>query len=258
MFFYPHYYFKTLLYAVAGSQVGHYHALRRYKNPSYDYQRDRHPVRRRHNAEQGWQTPNLKRQYESYEEYLTHQAQKYQEIIQLYGGFSGYTLLTWRQRFYRRFRYLPSCLPPDALILCLGARQGTEVEVLRDLGFSRAYGIDLNPGPDNPYVEVGDFMHLTEPDGSIDLIYTNSVDHAFDLDNFVAEHRRVLTPNGLAIYDLPRYGGSRRAGAFEAIGWRSEDEVIDRLRASFNTMVRSQQEKKWHWVMLQGPRPPQA
>ena len=39
-------------------------------------------------------------------------------------------------------------------------------EVLRQLGFRNAYGIDLNPGPENELVRVGDFNRLEETDGS--------------------------------------------------------------------------------------------
>ena len=76
--------------------------------------------------------------------------------------------------------------------MCCGARQGTEVEVLRDLGFRSAYGIDLNSGPENPYVVPGDFMKLDAEDGSLDLIYSNCLDHAFDLPALAAEHARAI------------------------------------------------------------------
>ena len=84
-------------------------------------------------------------------------------------------------------------------------------------------------------------------------MYTNSVDHAFDLDAFLAEQQRVLKPSGYAIYDLPRYSGSRNPGAFEAIGWKSEEEIVSRLRQSFKTVIRTETEKKWQWILLQGP-----
>jgi hypothetical protein len=132
--------------------------------------------------------------------------------------------------------------------------EGTEVEVLRDLGFKNAYGLDLNPGPHNPFVQQGDFMHLKEADHSIDCLYTNSVDHAFELEAFVKEHVRVLTPTGLALYDLPRYSGSRQPGAFEAIGWNSEEDIISILARFYRQQLQDHHEKKWRWVLFEGPR----
>jgi hypothetical protein len=98
-------------------------------------------------------------------------------------------------------------------------------------------------------------MHLTETTHSIDCIYTNSVDHAFDLDGFLAEQIRVLKPHGYALYDLPRYSGSRHPGAFEAIGWNSEAAIIDRLKLSFQKTIQIEQEKKWQWVLFQAHEP---
>jgi len=134
------------------------------------------------------------------------------------------------------------------------SRQGTEVEVLRDLGFKNAYGIDLNPGSDNPYVRKGDFMHLEERDNSIDCIYSNSIDHAFELNSFITEQVRVLKPGGYALYDLPRYSGSRNPGAFEAIGWDSEQDIIKQLGNRYNQKLHTHRERKWQWVLFRGPK----
>ena len=85
--------------------------------------------------------------------------------------------------------------PAGTELIAQGGRTGSlivlkegEVEVLRDLGFRDAWGIDLNPGPDNPFVRPGDFMHLDAPDNSLDLLYSNCVDHAFDLTGAIREH----------------------------------------------------------------------
>lgn len=254
--FFPTYYLKTALHAVTPGGFGYYRRLRKHQNPAYNHERDKHPVRTRHNRTSGWKdTVDVlhKREYENYDEYRTHQVQKYQEILQTQGGFGNYTVFTWRQKFFHRFQYLSKFIPLNATIVCLGARQGTEVEVLWDMGFKNAYGLDLNPGPDNPYVRPGDFMHLQEKDNSVDVLYTNCVDHAFDLDSFLAEQCRVLKPNGFGLYDLPLYSGTRKPGAFEAIGWNSEEEIISRLKKSFKTVLHTRTEKKWMWILLQNP-----
>ncbi len=251
------YLLKNTLYTVMPGGFGYYRQLRKLHNPNYNHERDKHPVRVRHNRLSGWsqvKAPIFRRDYANYEEYTVHQAQKFSEILLMYGGFPHLAIVSWRRRFFARFKHLLPLLPKDAVILCLGARQGTEVEVLRDLGFKNAYGIDLNPGPDNPFVVLGDFMHLAEADQSIDCIYTNCVDHAFDLVPFLAEQRRVLKPTGLAIYDLPRYSGTRSPGAFEAIGWSSEKDIMSYLQRSFQKVILSRLEKKWHWILLQTPK----
>ncbi|MCX7868646.1 MAG: methyltransferase domain-containing protein [Terrimicrobiaceae bacterium] len=127
--------------------------------------------------------------------------------------------------------------------------------MLRDLGFHNARGIDLNPGPDNPWVEPGDMMHLADPDDSLDLIYTNCVDHAFDLDAMIAEHVRALKPRGLLLYDIGA-GIEGAAGPFEAIVWERSEDVVARLLTHFDELVRAEREPQWLWVLLRGKRSP--
>jgi SAM-dependent methyltransferase len=144
-------------------------------------------------------------------------------------------------------------LPPTARIVCAGARQGTEVEVLLDLGFKNAYGIDLNPGPNNHLVRVGDFMNMDNEDSLVDMIYTNCLDHAFNLDQLFTEHARVIRPDGYVLYDLSldiRSG----AGAFEAVAWASEEELFLSMLRYFKAIVRVESEPRWKWIILQGKR----
>ena len=57
-------------------------------------------------------------------------------------------------------------------------------------------GVDLNPGPNNPYVLVGDFHHLQFATRSVDVVYTNVIGHVWDLIALGAEVCRVLKPSG--------------------------------------------------------------
>jgi len=197
---------KTALHRYVPGGYGYARHLRRFRDPNYLHSRDKHNVRDKHHATGGWKEQNQGkfhyRDYEDYEEYVSHQGQKFEEILKMRGGFTNLAIAGYRCRFYRRFRHLSAFLPKSAHILCAGARQGTEVEVLRDLGFKNAYGIDLNPGPDNKFVHVGDFLHLDNPASSLDMIYCNAVDHAFNLESFFSEHARVIRPNGYALYDI--------------------------------------------------------
>jgi len=183
-------------------------------------------------------------------EYQLHQRQKLEEMLRTSGGFSHAVVAACRIKFYRRFRALRGILPRDAEIVCAGARQGTEVEVLRDLGFRRAYGIDLNPGPENPLVRSGDFMRLDVPDSAVDLFYSNYVDHAFDLQAFFAEHTRAIKPEGYVLYDLSVH--QRYRDPFAAVTWESEKELLRIMRQHFGSTVRLEREQAWTWILLRG------
>jgi SAM-dependent methyltransferase len=232
---------------------GHYRTLKAYKDPAYNFERDKHPVRKKHYGKEGWKTQvdnNFQyRDYASYEEYVTHQSQKFEEILKGAGGFGNRDILEYRKRFYRRFRYLSGMLDTSATILCLGARQGTEVEVLWDLGYKNAIGLDLNPGPENPYVRKGDFMALDYPDNSVDMIYTNCVDHAFDLEKFFKEHARVIKPGGYAIYDIGAL--DLGLGVFEAVNWSSPDSVLLQAFQHYKNIYKVETDRNWKWFCLQ-------
>jgi SAM-dependent methyltransferase len=250
----PAFWAKTFLHLVTPGGYGYIRELRNRQDASYDHERDKHEVRHKHHGQGGWKTEKdeggvLKRDYASYDEYLTHQKLKLDEMVKIKGGFSNFDIFDYRLKFYVRFRQLLTLLPSDAKILCCGARQGTEVEVLRDLGFTNAIGIDLNPGDGNPLVRPGDMMNLDFPDNSLDLLYTNCVDHAFDLEKMIAEHSRVLKPNGYLLYDIG-VNMEEGGGPFEAISWDRTEDIVIRLLRTFREVVRIEREKQWLWVLL--------
>lgn len=242
--------FRTLRLLMPNNR---YRRLRRYADPNYVHERDKHPVRTKHFGSEGWSQEKhddgvVYRQYADYEEYQTHQRQKILELLKVYGGFSLRTILRQRLDFWHRFRNLD--LPPDARILCLGARFGTEVEVLRDLGYRNALGLDLEPGPENPYVVVGDFLNIDAPNGSVDMVYCNAVDHAFDLRRFFGEHARVLKVGGFAIYDV----STDPPGIFEAVNWGDERNILRIMLDYFREIRQVSVDRFWKTIHLYGPR----
>ena len=253
----PKFWGKTFAHLLTPGGYGYIRKLRRGRDANYNHERDKHPVRRKHHGAGGWKDASesglRKRDYESYEEYLTHQKLKLEELVKIKGGFSNFDIFDYRVKFYMRFRQLPKLLPCDARILCCGARQGTEVDVLRDLGFRNARGIDLNPGPNNPLVVEGDMMKLEAADNSLDLIYTNCVDHSFDLDAMIAEHARALKPDGYLLYDIA-FNEEEGAGVWESIAWEREEDVVRRLMEKFRELVRVERERQWVWALLRGKR----
>lgn len=201
----------------------------------------------------GWQTTThgvKKRNYASRDDYQQHQAAKLDVIVGKGHGFRKIDILEYRIRFWRRFRHLRSFLDPDANLLCLGARQGTEVEVLRELGYRNASGIDLNPGPDNPLVNHGDFANIEVPDNYLDLVYTNCLDHAFGLDEFFIEQTRVLKDSGLILMDITT---NDEAGHFESMQWNRPEDVLVVALQYFRNIVMLQREKRWVWTLMSHP-----
>ena len=111
-------------------------------------------------------------------------------------------------------------------VLCLAARIGTEVKAFIDLR-SFVVGVDLNPGPDNPYVLLGDFHSLQFADGCVDIVFTNSLDHALEPARLAAETERVLKPDGLVILELSGESAVGEDGQWEAFVWTDHDLVLE-------------------------------
>ena len=164
------------------------------------------------------------RRYQSYEEYLAHQASKLDRIE----GRLRETEAENYAAFKRRFQ---SCRPLEGArsVLCLGARLGTEVRALHELGYF-AVGIDLNPGENNPYVLPGDFHQVVFPDNSIDAIYCNALDHVFDLEKVVGEIVRLLRKDGILIVDLmPGYEEGYVAKDYESMHWKKAEDLLGEI-----------------------------
>ena len=172
-----------------------------------------------------WERGDMaQRRYASYEEYLEHQKSKLDRVRHRLDETEDEDL----SDFTRRFQ-LCTELSEARSVLCLGARVGTEVEALHDLGYF-AVGIDLNPGENNRWVLPGDFHHVQFPDSSVDAIYTNCLDHVFDLPKVCTEVVRLLRPRGLFIADvLPGFEEGWTPGAYESNHWPKIDALIDRI-----------------------------
>lgn len=253
---YPKFWLKCLLYRWTPGGWGYYRKLAKLKDLTYDHDKEKHPVRHKHTGSSGWKEETsgeeafVYRDYEDYQEYVDHQKVKFDEMIKAGMGFDPKTVGEMRTRFFRRFRWLPYHLNKRAIIVCAGARQGTEVEVLHDIGFCEAYGTDLNPGLDNPWVRLGDFMQMDEDDSSVDFIYCNAIDHVLDVDQFLAEQARVIRPDGYAMYEVMV---GTEGGAFEAVEWSSDKALFQKLLEYFDDVVRVNTEAHWRWILLKGP-----
>lgn len=180
-----------------------------------------------------------KRSYDSYEAYLEHQKAKLEtHDFGLYDAEFRAALherlaafdIDWRGR----------------TVLCLAARIGTEVKAFLDLG-AFAVGIDLNPGDENRYVVHGDFHDLQFAPGSVDVVYTNSLDHAFDINRIAKEALKVMKPQGLLIVEAVQGRDQGISpGFFESFFWKNIDELVGVFEnAGFAVLRRSPINHPW-------------
>ncbi|MEA3489034.1 MAG: class I SAM-dependent methyltransferase [Candidatus Omnitrophota bacterium] len=159
------------------------------------------------------------RAYKNYADYVEHQASKLETLdLRNYDKY-------YRKELAGRLSSL-SYVRAGTSVLCLGARIGSEVKAFLDIGCF-AVGIDLNPGKENHYVMQGDFHQLIFPNSSVDIVYTNSLDHALYPKKLFAEIRRVLKMAGIFILDVKlAKDGSSSPEYYEAFGWASVDAIF--------------------------------
>lgn len=169
-----------------------------------------------------------RRAYPDYDAYVAHQALKHDAL-------RAASLEGHARRFEAALGERLATLPMDlrgASVLCLGAREGTEVRAFIAHG-AFAVGVDLNPGRDNRWVVMGDFHRLQYADESVDVVYTNSLDHALEPERLLAEVARVLVPGGAFVLEVGRgteEGGGR--GFYEALSWPSATALLRRVAAA--------------------------
>lgn len=171
--------------------------------------------------------PVRRRDYADYGAYLVHQAEK----LRLLRARLEPSDREYEDLVYARFRGLLNAgeVPlRGQSILCLGARLGGEVRAFKRLG-ALAVGIDIEPGEKNPHVLHGDFHEVAFPDGSFDHVFTNAIDHAFELERLLDEVVRVLKPGGLFHLEL----SWAQPGAHEVIDTSDPEPVLCIVRSRF-------------------------
>lgn len=202
------------------------------------------PRRRRGPGGQWRQHPDGSRfrVYTSYQAYAAHQAAKLDTM-------PAEKLREHTERFTKALRErlaMLELLHGARTALCLGARNGAEVKVIHELGVF-AVGVDLNPGPANRYVVTGDFHGLVFPRSTVDIVYTNALDHVYDLTLVVREVLRVLQPLGVFIVEA----SSKPPSEYESFAWESIDALLASiLPAGFRLLSRTPIEVPWKGEQL--------
>ena len=166
-----------------------------------------------------------RRDYTSYEAYVAKQVSKLATL-----DLSDYDV-QFRTALRERLESL-NFLRPGMAVLCLGARSGAEVQAFLDRGCF-AVGIDLNPGEDNPLVIRGDFHDIPFEADSADVIFTNSLDHAFDIRKIIAEIQRVLKPAGFLIVEAaPGFEEGAHIDSWDCFCWKTRDDLVSLFEVS--------------------------
>ena len=215
----------------------------------------------RFDSSERWQrdeTGFAARRYASYEEYVEHQAAKLAVVYERRKEKDEGEIVEFERRFTECAE-----LQGKRVVLCLGARLGTEVKALHNVGFF-GIGIDLNPGPQNEWVLSGDFHKLVFKDRTVDAVYTNALDHVFELARVIAEVRRVLHDDGIFVVDLlPGYEEGFTPGEYEATHWPRAEALlaeIERLgnlqRSSFRDLGQRRRDRWMQAVFTKLPDAP--
>jgi len=199
----------------------------------------------------GWEDGNgdiQRRKYRTYDEYIEHQRSKHDLVRETMSLGTDYDM-KFSAALKERFEKIDE-IRPGAAALCMGARFGTEVRSLIELGCF-AVGIDLKPGDGNKYVVTGDFHSLQFADESVDVVFTNSIDHALALEKTVSEIARVLKKGGVLVLEVVETA-EVPPGDWEASWWKDTDDLVGIFRsAGFDLRSSSNFETPWSGIHMQ-------
>lgn len=185
-----------------------------------------------------------RREFTNYADYVKLQREKL-SIIDL-----DYYDREFRCALKNRLRSLRFVVPGKSCV-CLAARIGTEVKAFTDLGLL-AVGIDLNPGDGNQYVLHGDFHALQFADSVVDIVYTNSLDHALELERLLSEVTRVLKDDGSFMVEAMKGTATpEEFGVYETLWWETVDSLIAAIsKEGFELQQRSSFTYPWDGEQL--------
>ena len=141
---------------------------------------------------------------------------------------AGMDYMLFKSRFWRYRRYVDQ----SKKAVLLGARLGTEVRALRDLGHRNCIGMDVQVeyANDPTLVEYGDFMDLKYEDNSVQFAYTNCLDHLLEPSDFINGLERVMMHNAFVLLDIDTQHRSGRGFS----GWDMyEPDSVDELLECF-------------------------
>lgn len=93
-------------------------------------------------------------------------------------------------------------LGPASSVLCVGCRNGIELDEFRRHGVGNVVGIDLFSQRDD--ILVMDMHAMTFEDARFDAVYSShALEHSFDVERVVGEIRRVAKPGAVIGVEVP-------------------------------------------------------
>ena len=186
------------------------------------------------------------KQYNNYQNYIKHQRGKKPNMNWLLKYDIDY-----RKELVKRLTS-DNIVKKGSSVLCLAARIGTEVKSFIDLNCF-AVGIDINLYKNNKYVVYGDFHNLQYSCSSVDIIFSNSLDHSLDIEKLIEQAHRVLKNNGLFILEIINvYNNGGNFGYYEASLWGDVNIVLDKFRKiGFKKIKQYDFNKNWQCVYFE-------
>jgi SAM-dependent methyltransferase len=170
------------------------------------------------------------RSYNNYDDYIKHQKSKF--IIRERYLSSNFEAKT--ENFYSDFKKIGDFSGKN--ILCLASRDGAEVKAFRKLN-SYAIGIDLMYPKNSKFVHYGDFHEIPYPDGVFDYVFTNSLDHSFDINKILSEVKRVLNKDGTFLCNIVigHAEGFKyfKEGPHESFTWSKRKDLVDKISKKY-------------------------
>lgn len=179
------------------------------------------------------------KEYKSYQEYLNHQSSKlknhFSEVSQKNNEI--------RDIVYKRYNDFSSWR--GQTVLCLGARLGGEVEAFKKMG-AVAVGIDIEPGEKNNHVLYGDFHDVKFPDRCFDFVFSNCIDHVYDIDKYLKNIFRLLKSDGVGLLEV----GVQKAGEYETMDTQDITELKRQINKYFKIKFTKPIDNGWKGELL--------
>ena len=124
----------------------------------------------------------------------------------------------------------------DKMILSVGARNGSELDLFEANGAKSAVGIDLFSADQRIYVM--DMHQMEFENDSFDIVYSShSLEHAFDSDVVIREFVRVCRPGGHIVVEVPVKYKTRGA---DLIDFADANDLLARFEPNVGTVVLSE------------------
>jgi len=184
-----------------------------------------------------------KKTYTDYNQYIEHQSKKndLNAVIDFHTKNWDKITKNFEIRFKRLNFVKDTENKSDKKTLCVGARAGQEVQGLINCGY-QSIGIDVNPMKGYEHlVKKGDAHHTNFEDNTFDVIYTNVIDHIYNLPLFIKECNRILKNDGYMIFDFCVTGEG--FGEYDIVSLSQASELTDMFPSSWSIVLND--EEKW-------------